>query len=165
MTWNTHCHILGYVFCMLLHGFNLFSTYQTRIVNSEYKRADIQNIYEECRTSRRGVNIQTWLMQCCLSWSADRELGPWKEQAKNSVLAVGGRLLDLGNHTPLQVSCINFGKYFCLSLLWFPTCKMEKITDPTYATRMTPDQLHLREDGKPQTSQCQADKPVLRCPV
>lgn len=124
ITWNTHCCIVDYFFCMLLCSFN---TYQKRIVNSEYERANIQIISEEWRTSRRDVNIQTWLMQCCLSWAADRELGPRKEQAKNSVLAPGGRYLDLRNCTPLQVSCITFRKSFCLSLLWFPTCKMEKV--------------------------------------
>lgn len=65
---NDDCHILDYFFCMLLHTFN---TYQERIVNSEYGRADTQIISEECGTCRRSVSIQTWLVQCCLSWAAE----------------------------------------------------------------------------------------------
>lgn len=116
------CHLV-FLLLVTTHYQHYFNTYHLRVVNSELERADRQMFLEECRTSVEECEHPN-ITDAMLSLLGCRQSRAPGRNKQKMCIVLG--YLDLGNCTPLQVSCTAFGKSFILSLLWFPTHKMEK---------------------------------------
>lgn len=116
------CHLV-FLLLVTTHYQHYFNTYHPRVVNSELERADRQMFLEECRTSVEECEHPN-ITDAMLSLLGCRQSRAPGRNKQKMCIVLG--YLDLGNCTPLQVSCTAFGKSFILSLLWFPTHKMGK---------------------------------------